>query len=310
MLAKAAAALLLVLTIALLAAGEAQAQDDGPKVYQPTPNGAQSLTVFAVAKRGNETPEPGSIDVGSDIDTDLVVFRYARAFNVAGRQLTPFVIVPFGEAKNTTRQPGQTTSISSSGLGDVQVGATLGLVGSPSLSGEDFAMFRPGFRAALLGRIYLPTGEYSAQSPLNLGANRFSYQAGLATAVAFGSSYLDPSLTALEILPTVTFYQSNDDPYGAGRSSKDPLFSVEAHLTRNLSRKVWLSADVLYRRGGETTTDGTGDRNGMHGWSAGGSLAFPFTDRMNVIFSYVHVVERSDDGPDGWFFRTAIVAPF
>jgi hypothetical protein len=48
----------------------------------------------------------------------------------------------------------------------------------------------------------------------------------------------------------------------------------------------------------------------MHGWPAGGGLALPFVARTSLIFTYQHVVERSDDGPDGWFFRTAVVAPF
>ncbi len=29
-----------------------------------------------------------------------------------------------------------------------------------------------------------------------------------------------------------------------------------------------------------------------------------------VILTCKHVVERSDLGPDGWFFRTALVVPF
>ena len=127
---------------------------------------------------------------------------------------------------------------------------------------------------------------------------------------ASGRSYRDPALTSLEVLPTITFYDDNEDPFGAGRAGKRPLFSAEAHLTRNLGRRVWLSADVLYRLGGETSTDGVRNQDGMHGWSAGGSLALPFVSRTSLIFTYQQVIERDDDGPDGWFFRTAVVAPF
>jgi hypothetical protein len=163
---------------------------------------------------------------------------------------------------------------------------------------------------SLLGRIYLPTGAYSAGQPVNLGANRLAYQLGLPMVLADGRSYRDPSLTSLEILPTVTFYGANRDPFGAGRSDKDALFSVEAHLTHNLGPRVWVSGDVLYRLGGQTITDGRPDHNGAHGWSAGLSAALPFVSTSSLIFTYEHVVERSDNGPDGWFFRTALVAPF
>ena len=297
---RALAALLVALVLAPVAAW---AQDDGPRVYQLVPVGARNVTAFAVAKRGNETPEPGSVNPGTDIDTNLLVFRYVRTFDIAGRPWSPFVILPMGETK-TTGAP------KSSGLGDAQIGGTIGLIGAPALSPEAFADFQPGFGLAVLGRIYFPTGAYSDAKPVNLGSNRFAYQLGLPMVFASGRSYRDPSLTSLEVLPTVTFYHHNDDPFGADRSAKDALFSVETHLTRNLGRRVWLSADMLYRKGGATKTDGIPDHNGMHGWSAGFSAALPFVSKTSLIFTYEHVIERSDDGPDGWFFRTALVAPF
>jgi hypothetical protein len=294
---------MLLLAAALLtAAPAAHAQDDGPRVYQLVPVGAKTFTAFAVAKRGNETPEPGSIDPGTDIDTNIVVLRYVQTFDLGSLPFSPFVIIPVGEVK-TSGAP------TSSGFGDAQIGATLGLFGAPALGPEQYATFRPGFGMQVLGRVFFPTGDYSAARPVNLGSNRRAWQLGLPLVFARGASYRDTELTSLEVLPTVTFYDDNDAPFAAARSSKDPLFTVEAHLTRNLGRRVWVSADMLYRRGGETTTDGVPDRNGMHGWSAGASFAFPI-GRLSTILTWEHVVERSDDGPDGWFFRTAVVAPF
>ena len=284
-------------------AAPALAQDDGPRVYQLAPVGAQNVTAFLVNKRGNETPEPGSISRGADIHTDILVFRYARTVEMAGRPVTPFLILPIGEVRST----GKPTS---SGFGDVQVGGTIGLMGAPALSRTEFTAFKPGFGMGLLGRLYLPTGAYSDGKPVNLGSNRVAYQLGLPMVLASGKSYRDPSLTSLEILPSLTFYGDNEDPFDAARSSKDLLFSVEAHLTHNLSRRIWVSADMLYRLGGETSTDGRSDDNGMHGWSAGLSTALPFVSQTTLIFTYQHVIERSDNGPDGWFFRTALVAPF
>ena len=153
-------------------------------------------------------------------------------------------------------------------------------------------------------------GDYSRERPVNLGANRFSYQLGLPTTFMFGQSYRDPRLTALEVLPTVTFYSPNHAPFGAAERTQAPLFSVEAHLTHNLPHRVWLSADLLYRDGGESRTDGMDNDDPVHGWSAGASAALPFAGSTSLIFTYEHVVKRWDAGPDGWFFRTALVAPF
>lgn len=277
------------------------AQDDGARVYQLQPVGAKTFTAFAVAKRGNEAPEPGTFNPGIDTDTNIFVLRYVETFDLGGLPFSPFVIVPIGEVESSGAGR-------SGGFGDTQIGATLGLVGSPALSREDFASFRPGFGVSLFGRVFLPTGEYSNAQPVNLGSNRMAYQVGLPGAFTWGASYRDPSLTTLEIFPALTFYEDNDDPFVGTRSSKDPLLTVEAHLTHNLSQRVWLSADLLYRQGGETSTDGADDDNRMHGWSAGGTAAFPMGPTA-LVLTYEHVIERRDEGPDGWFFRTALIVP-
>ena len=173
------------------------------------------LTIFAVAKQGNEEPEVGSVAPGSDFATNIVVFRYVQTFNLAGRQLTPFLILPFGGTRTLVDAADHGAMESSSGLGDVQIGGVLGLLGSPALSPQDFAVAKPGFSTGLFAKLYLPTGAYNAAQIANLGANRFAFQVGLPTTFALGTSYRDPALTTLELFPTLTFYQDNDEPHGA-----------------------------------------------------------------------------------------------
>jgi len=122
-------------------------------------------------------------------------------------------------------------------------------------SPDAFAQFRPQLSAGLLARVHFPTGAYNRDQPVNFGANRYSFQLGLPTGVILGQSYRDPRLTTLELLPAVTFYGVNSHPYGAARVTKAAQFSLESHLTHNLGPAVWVSADMLYRNGGETTTE-------------------------------------------------------
>lgn len=292
------------------AAASAHAQDDGPRVYQLAPLGAKTFTAFAVVKRGNEAPESGDVVTGSQIDTNIVVLRYAQTFSLGGRQLTPFFILPTGFVRSTVRSATGEIVTDSGGLGDVQLGGVIGLFGSPALAPDVYARFRPPLSAGLLVRAYFPTGAYSRDQPVNLGSNRHAFQLGLPTGIVLGQSYLDTRLTTLELLPTVTFYDANAQPYGVERVTKAPQFALESHLTRNFGRAVWASLDMLYRNGGETTTDGRADHNPTRGWSAGLSGAVRLAPKATVILTYEHVVERSDQGPDGWFFRTALVVPF
>lgn len=296
----------LLATFALAFSTVVKAQDDGARVYQLAPTGFQTFTAFVVNKRGNEGPDPGQTTPGSETRSDILVLRYARTFDLAGRQVTPFVILPMGRTK-VIQGLGKATA--SSGLGDGQIGGTIGLFGAPALSAEDYASYRPNVTMSLLGRIYFPTGAYSNQQPVNLGANRFSYQLGLPTTIMFGQSYRDRRLTALEILPTVTFYAANHEPFGAEVRTQSPLFSVEAHLTHNVTSRIWLSADLLYRNGGKSRTDGVDNDDPIHGWSAGGTAVLP-VGKTSLALTFEHVVKRWDQGPDGWFFRTALIAPF
>jgi Putative MetA-pathway of phenol degradation len=296
--------------LAVLAASGARAQDDGPRVYMLAPEGARALTVFAVAKQGNEEPEVGTVVPGSNFETNIVVFRYVQTFSLAGRQFAPFLIVPFGRTTTLVNALDRGAVESSSGLGDIQIGGVLGLIGSPALSAQDYAAAKPGFSTGLFAKVYLPTGAYNAAQAVNLGANRFAYQLGLPTTLALGTSYRDPALTTLEVFPTLTFYQANYFPHGANTVAKDPLFSVEAHLTHSLSRAFWVSADLLYRQGGETFTDGLGANNATQGLSGGASAAFVLGRKATLILTYERVIERNDDGPDGFFFRSALVLPF
>jgi hypothetical protein len=293
--------------VVLALASSAQAQDDGARVYQLAHVGLQTFTAFVVAKRGNEGPDPGQTTPGSETRSDVVVLRYARTFDLAGRQFTPFAILPMGRLEVTQ---GSGAGTESSGGGDAQIGGTLGLVGAPALNADSYAAYRPALTMSLLGRIYFPTGAYSRDQPVNLGANRFSYQVGLPTTFMFGQSFRDARLTTLEVLPTVTFYGANDAPFGADKRTQAPLFSMEAHATRNLTPRIWVSADLLYRNGGESRTDGVDNHDPVHGWSAGGTAVFPVSGTTSLALTYERVVKRWDAGPDGWWFRTAWVAPF
>jgi hypothetical protein len=300
---------ILLCAVVFFAASCARAQDDGPRVYQLVPLGAKAFTAFAVAKRTNETPD-GDVVVGSQIDTNVVVFRYVQTFSLGGRQFSPFIILPTGQVRATVRGPHGSASDDSSGLGDMQVGGVLGLFGSPALDPKAYADFRPQFSMGVLLRGFFPTGAYDRAKSVNFGSNRFAFQLGLPTTLVFGQSYASPRLTALELLPTVNFYGANTEPHGAGRVTKAPLFSLEAHLTHNFGPRAWASADLLYRLGGETTTDGTPDQNSMRGLSAGGSVAVTLAPNAIVALTYEHVVARNDNGPDGWFFRAALIVPF
>ena len=279
------------LLCALLTA-PAWAQDDGSRTYQLLPADTKFVTLFGVVNQGNQADDPAIVTPGATIDTSLAVFRYAQFFALGEMAGSAFAILPTGKVSGTIGgKPGGT----SSGLGDAQIGALLGLIGYPALSREDYKSYEPGFSASALLKLSAPTGAYSSTQQINLGANRWSLRIGPVITYSVGDNFFDPSLTTLELQPSVTFFTPNENPFGAGRVQQAPLYHIEAHITRNLDKTWWVSADAVYFMGGTTSTDGTSN----HNYERSLALAASLGTQVGEIYlkaTYGHVVERNEDG--------------
>jgi hypothetical protein len=294
--------------VAGLAAGPAFAIGDGPRAYQLVPAGSQILTFGYISQDGNSSIDPGATIRGSSVEVDVGFLQYVKTFELAGQQAGAFAIVPFGNLTGTLALgaspifPSEVSG-SSSGLADSVLGFTVGLTGAPNLALDDYVAYQPGFASGLLAKLYLPTGEYSSDQLFNLGTNRWSLQVAGLFSQTFGSSFLDPRLTTIEVIPAVTFFGDNTDPFRGDNLSQDPLFTLEAHLTHNLSRAVWVSADMYVLSGGETETDGVSDDNSKYSLGLGATVNVALSRTSSIKATYGEVVNRNEAGMDGTAFR-------
>lgn len=291
-----------------MAGAPALAIGDGPRAYQLVPAGTQILTFGYVSQKGNSSLEPGATIRGSSVDVEAGFLQYVRTFEVSGQQAAVFAVLPYGDLTGTLAFGASpilpdSASGTSRGVGDSVLGFTMGLTGAPNLPLDDYVRFKPGFATGFLAKLYLPTGEYDGDQLFNLGTNRWSLQlAGLFTQT-IGSSYLDPRLTTIEVIPAVTFFGDNDDPFRGDSLSQDPLFTLEAHVTHNLNRAVWVSADMYVLSGGETATDGVSDDNSKYSLGLGATVNVALSKTSSVKMTYGEVVDRNAAGMDGKAFR-------
>jgi hypothetical protein len=170
----------------------------------------------------------------------------------------------------------------------------------------------PG-RGALAGRkrgrgVLLHALRSRRPAPVNLGQNRWSLQLGVPLAWYLGHSFLDPTLTTFELLPSVTWYGDNNEPHMGNRVSQDPLVQLEAHVTRNLNSSLWVSLDGLLMLGGETTTDGVSDHNRQRSVALEGTVSLAVSDAVSAALSYTDAVSRNNSGVSGHALR--MVAEF
>ena len=296
-------------TALLVTAAPALAVDDGPRAYFPVPAGTNNLNLIGLFQNTNSSLDPATAIKGADVNIDVGVLQYTRAFSLGGNASAIALIAPFGQLRGRaviSGPLGNNTIIretKSSGIGDISLLGVFGIIGSPAMTRMQYAQFKPGFSLGGLVMITAPTGAYDDTKLLNLGTNRWAFRIGAPLGWAIGGSYLSPSLTTIEFVPSVTFYTANESPFRAGRLTQDALFRIEGHLTHNFNRALWGSIDLTGNTGGATTTDDKSDNNSKSWMGAGVTAGVNFSPAFGISATYGGIVAGNDPAPDGNGFR-------
>ena len=204
----------------------------------------------------NQSTATSVVVVGSEITSYVAAPQYAFPLNIAGNSASITIVQPVGTVSGSVTQNGVTLENTSSGVGDFVVGGTLGLIGMPALPLQSYLEYKPGFSLSAVAVVMAPTGEYDRNEIFNLGTNRWAFRAAFPMSYTVGKSFADPELMTFELKPTITFFTTNDAPFGAEQQDQDPYFELEGHITRNLNSALWVSFDANYQYGSETTTNG------------------------------------------------------
>src|ERR1700733_6215961 len=93
---------------------------------------------------------------------------------------------------------------------------------------------------------------------------------------------------------------------GSSRLTQNPLFVVEGHASRNLNQRLWLSADVHYNVGGETSIDGVPQFNAASTLRPGGGMGLSLWSGADLIFNYEGVVAKPPGQPHAQTFRLTL----
>jgi hypothetical protein len=297
-----------ILVPTLLAAAPALAIGDGARAYMLVPQGSHVLSAYGIFLDGNSSLDPATAASNADIAIDVAALQYTHSITTGKTQSGLFVVMPVGRVNGSVDidrplRPPVTLTGSSSGLGDIQFGAVFGVVGSPSLAPRDYIAMKPGAALGALVKVTTPTGAYTSDKAINLGANRWAVQVGAPMGYIIGQSMLDPARMTFELLPSVTFFGTNSDPFGADRQTQKPVWRLEGHITRNLNRALWVGVDTVVSTGGSTSTDGVSNANSQSSWELGGTVGLNLSKSLSVKATYGGVIARNSNGLDGDGFR-------
>jgi hypothetical protein len=294
----------LAVVLSLSCTSAARAQDDGARLYMMVPDQTTIASLRFHLLHSNVASDEGTVNEDNDLDTKLGVFQFVQALRFGSDQGFIFLVVPASHISAND------VTDSLTGFGDAQLGFVYGVHGTPALKPAAYADHPPGLAVNLLAKIFFPTGKYSAERPVNIGANRWALRLGVPIVYAIGARMADPQLMTVEAMPTVTFYSANDQPLGASRTKQKPLFIFEGHLTRGFSRSFWGSLDLLWREGGEVKVDGVDAGNSQSALSLGTTGTFALPANLSIRLSAGKVIARNAHGPNGWMLRTIIGTVF
>lgn len=243
----------IVLLVAGLGTSMLSAADDGPRMYWNAPVGTNILQAYFWTASGNSiSPENTQPQPGFDTDINIGILGYNRIIDIAGHSAIATAVITGGKVSGSLLNTNLRTS---SGLGDLYLQGVINLFGAPALSAEAFGTYKQDTVLSLLVGVTAPTGDYERNRALNLGMNRWNLRVGVPFVQTLGD-WIPGEITTLEILPSVWFYGDNDDSILGKTLSQDPMYTLEAHITRDITPELFVSLDYFVQRVGDSTLNG------------------------------------------------------
>jgi len=148
------------------------------------------------------------------------------------------------------------------------------------------------FRAAISPK-RIPVGDYDSDQPLNIGQNRWYGRLGMPIIWQLGS-WVPGRRTTLEFLPAVWLFGDNTDYVGQTLKT-DPLFQLDAHLTRDLTEHLWGAIDGAWYYGGKSSINGVAGEE-LNNVGVGLTLGYQINDNLNLTVGYKTTVNDNGTG--------------
>jgi hypothetical protein len=244
---------------------------------------------------GNANPiDPAHVVLpDSSVDANVLIVGYAKMLPLFDRTLTLAVTEPMGRISGNTSVAGLNYSQEATGFGDPIVEVGMNLIGPKAIRTiPDLLRYEPKLSLDVIVDLAFPIGEYDSSQPLNLGQNRWYGRVGAPIVWQIGP-WVPGRRTTLEVQPSVWAFTDNND-YVGHTLSTDPMFELEAHLTRDLTESLWVSLDSTWFTGGKSSISGVSG-NSLNNLGVGFTLGYQITDNLSLTVGYMATV--NDNGP-------------
>lgn len=266
------------------------------RFYWKTLSGANAVPLIVESISGNTNPfDPAhTVTPGGHFEATLALPGYARTFSLFDRAAMAAILLPMGRISGDVTVAGRTFNQSADGFGDPTLEFNINILGPKAQKNiPDVLRYEPGFSVDLLADLMVPIGEYDSSQPLNIGQNRWYGRLGMPIIWQLGP-WVPGRRTTLEFLPAVWLFGNNDNFVGQTLKT-DPMFQLDAHLTRDFTENFWGSLDAAWYTGGQASINGIeGER--LNNLGFGLTLGYKINDNLNLTVGYKSTV--NDNAPE------------
>lgn len=265
-----------------------------PRFYWKSLMGSNGVPIIYQSLSGNANPfDPAyAVNANAEFDAEIVIAGYAKMFPVFDRSALLAFLLPMGRISSETTVDGLTVNDNAEGFGDPMIEFGINIIGpDPIRNIPDMVRYEPGFSLDVIVDLAFPIGEYDEDETLNLGQNRWYGRLGTPIVWQLGA-WVPGQRTTAELLPSIWWFADNDDFQGMTLET-DPLFQVEAHLTRDLTETFWGSLDATWISGGESTIGGMGNE-APDSFGIGFTVGYQISESFQLTFGYKSTVNDSD----------------
>ena len=279
----------------------ALAIDDGARAYWKQRDGTdvvsfQYLNLNMQASDSQQFDPSQYIYPNSDTEANIFIASWARHMTLYNRPSSLAVNFVGGSVDldvNTSligftppgMAPGASFSQSASGYGDPTIQLDVNLFGTPPLkSTVDLLNYEPTWTVDAAAMLALPIGDYDDDQLVNMGLNRWYGRFALPIKYHFGV-FNPGQMASFELIPSVWLFGENDDFLGQ-ELENDPMWQLEAHLTRDFSPTFFGSVDLLYRNGFQSEINGVEVGDELDIGDLGFTLNYQAADNLFIRTSF------------------------
>ncbi len=289
-----------ILLIILSGALKVYPQLDGARVYWPLPKNTNILAVHFVSGTLNATWNNFElIQPSINIQNNLYMLTYTRVQPVLGRTAYWTIMLPAAQIETNTSLPVPELSQVGKGLADPGISATINLFGAPGMRAKDFIRYDLTTTVNFGVKATFPLGTYDSDEMLNVGSNQYKIRFSLPIVQAL-SFWAPGERFVLDVMPTATIITNNKNSMG-NEIKQDPLYVIESHLSRDITKRAFLSLDYSYIFGGKSTY--TDNKTGMmiretdsfKTHLLGLTANFEINDHMQLFLTHAQTFSKPED---------------